>query len=93
VSGVRAAKPARQNVSGRECEAFDEVVMHHFFMDGLSHVEQTFSFLLLCVCLGVCFIVAFWEIEQARIRWRTRKAERATSVRLAAFRETGDRRM
>ena len=62
-------------------------------MDGLSDVEQTFLFLLVCVCLGACFIVAFWELEQAGSRGRTRKAERAKSVRLAAFRPTGDRRM
>jgi hypothetical protein len=60
-------------------------------MEGLSDVAQTFLLLMLCVCLGACFIVAFWEIEQARSRWRARKAERATSVRLSAFR--GDRRV
>jgi hypothetical protein len=49
--------------------------------------------LLVCVCLGACIIVAFWEFEQAGSRWRTRKAKHAKSVRLAAFRSTGDRRM
>jgi hypothetical protein len=62
-------------------------------MDGLSDVEQAFLFLLVCVCLGACFIIGFWEIEQARSRWRTRDAERAKSARLAAFRGAGNHRM
>jgi hypothetical protein len=60
-------------------------------MGGFSDVERTFLFLLICVCLGACFIAAFWELEQARSRWHARRVERAKSLRLAAFRRTGDR--
>jgi len=59
-------------------------------MNGLSDVEKAFLFVLLCFFLGACFIAAFWEIEQARTRWQARKADRARSVRLAAFRRAGD---
>jgi hypothetical protein len=60
-------------------------------MGGFSDVERTFLFLLICVCLGACFIAAFWQLEQVRSRWHARRVERAKSLRLAAFRRPGDR--
>jgi phage terminase large subunit-like protein len=72
-------------------EVFCEVPFRKdIFMEGLSDAEQTFLLLLICFCLGACFVAAFWELEQARRRWR---AEHAKSVRFAALRRAGDRRM
>jgi hypothetical protein len=46
-------------------------------MGTLSDVDRAFLFLLLSVCLGACFVRAFWELEQVRERWRQRGRDRA----------------
>jgi hypothetical protein len=42
----------------------------------------TLLLLLTIVCLGACFVWAFWEIEQIRERWRQKA--RATAARARA---------
>jgi hypothetical protein len=48
-------------------------------MGSLSDPERVLVFLLVCACLGACFVAALWELEQARRRWH---------ARLTAFRRT-----
>jgi hypothetical protein len=36
----------------------------------LAAADQAFLLLLIIVCLGSCFVRAFWELEQARSRRR-----------------------
>jgi hypothetical protein len=47
------------------------------FMSMLTDADQAFLFLLVSACLGACFVWAFWELEQARERWRQRSRDRA----------------
>jgi hypothetical protein len=42
--------------------------------------------LVIIFCLGACFVAAFWELEQARVRWRDREAVKTRMTRLAPFR-------
>jgi hypothetical protein len=44
-----------------------------------TDADQTLLFLLTAICLGACFIWAFWEIEQ--MRERRRQTTRAGAVR------------
>jgi hypothetical protein len=39
----------------------------------MSDINQTLCFIFLIICLGGCFIWAFWEIEAARQRNRQLK--------------------
>jgi hypothetical protein len=36
----------------------------------LAAADQAFLLLLIIVCLGSCFVRVFWELVQARSRWR-----------------------
>jgi hypothetical protein len=49
----------------------------------MNDLDQALLFLPIVFCLGACFVTAFWEIEQARVRWRDSKARMA---RLAPLR-------
>jgi hypothetical protein len=49
-------------------------------MGEFSDIEQTLLFLLVCVCLAACFIAAFWELEQARVRWYAKRVARGKSL-------------
>jgi hypothetical protein len=40
----------------------------------LFNLDQTLWLMLTTVGLGACFVAGFWKLEQARIRWRERKA-------------------
>jgi len=53
----------------------------------MDDVGKTFLLLLIIFCLGTCLVAALWEIEQARVRWRSRRVDKARIARLAAFRE------
>jgi hypothetical protein len=55
-------------------------------MDGISDADQAFLFMLICFCLGASFICAFWELEQAKVRWSEKRTRRVRSMRLAGFR-------
>jgi hypothetical protein len=46
-------------------------------MSELSDLGRTFFLLLLITSLGVCFVWAFWELEQVRDRRRRRVAAMA----------------
>jgi hypothetical protein len=34
--------------------------------NAFTDIDQTILFLLIVICLGACFIWAFWELEQMR---------------------------
>jgi hypothetical protein len=40
------------------------------------NMDQTLLLMLVTVGLGACFVAAFWELEQACIRWRERHSRR-----------------
>ncbi|MET4390678.1 hypothetical protein ABIB73_006463 [Bradyrhizobium sp. F1.4.3] len=48
-------------------------------MPDLAAVDQTFLLLVIAFCLGSCLVRAFWELEQARSRWRAPSRRRQTT--------------
>jgi hypothetical protein len=54
--------------------------------NAMNDVDRTLLFLLIVFCLGACFVTAFWELEQARVRWRDREADKTRMSRLAPLR-------
>jgi hypothetical protein len=45
-------------------------------MSTLTDYDQAFLLLLNSACLGACFIWAFWELEQLRVRRQRTRALR-----------------
>jgi hypothetical protein len=43
-------------------------------MNLFTEADLTFFFLLLSACLGACFVWAFWELEQSRMRRQQARA-------------------
>jgi hypothetical protein len=57
----------------------------------LSDLDQVLLLLLICICLGACFIAVLCDLERARTRWLDQRADRVSRFLPEATRD-GERR-
>jgi hypothetical protein len=52
----------------------------------MNDVGYTLLFFLIVFSLGACFVTVFWELEQARVRWRDKGANKTRMITPAPLR-------